>query len=58
MRLKGKGLPEFGGKRRGDLLLRVAVKVPESLSAEEKNLYEQLRKLRPEGTKTDTSGRS
>jgi molecular chaperone DnaJ len=45
LRLKGKGLPEFGEKRKGDLLLRIFVKIPEHLSAEEKSLYEQLRKL-------------
>jgi molecular chaperone DnaJ len=45
LRLKGKGLPEFGDKEKGDILLRIVVKIPERLSPEEKSLYEQLRRL-------------
>jgi molecular chaperone DnaJ len=45
LRLKGKGLPVFGGRRRGDLYLRIGVRVPESLSSEERQLYERLRVL-------------
>jgi molecular chaperone DnaJ len=45
LRLKGKGLPVFGEKRKGDLLLRILVRIPQRLSADEKNLYEQLRKV-------------
>lgn len=46
LRLRGKGLPEFGGGRRGDLYLRIRVRLPERLSAKERALYEQLRELR------------
>lgn len=45
LRLKGKGLPEFGSERHGDLYLRVDVRVPKNLSKEERSLYEQLRAL-------------
>lgn len=45
LRLKGKGLPEFGSKRRGDLLLRMEVRVPERLGAEERKLWERLRAI-------------
>jgi molecular chaperone DnaJ len=45
LRLKGKGLPEFGGGPRGDLYLRVRVRVPERPSTEERELYERLRAL-------------
>jgi molecular chaperone DnaJ len=45
LRLRGKGLPAFGGGRRGDLLVRVEVEVPERVSAEERALYERLRAL-------------
>jgi molecular chaperone DnaJ len=45
LRLKGKGLPLFGGKRRGDLYLRVDVRMPEKLGAEERKLWEQLRAI-------------
>ena len=46
LRLRGKGLPEFGGARRGDLYLRLIVEVPQQLNAEERGLYERLRGLR------------
>lgn len=45
LRMKGKGLPYFGGGRRGDLLLRLRVLIPDHLSAAERKLYEQLRQL-------------
>jgi molecular chaperone DnaJ len=45
LRLKGKGLPEFGSKRRGDLLLRMEVRLPERLGAEERKLWERLRAI-------------
>jgi len=43
LRLRGKGLPHFGGRQRGDQLLRLRVVVPDRLSAAERRLYEQLR---------------
>lgn len=46
LRLRGKGLPHYGGRGRGDLNLRIQVRIPEDLSAEERQLYEQLRALR------------
>lgn len=45
LRLKEKGLPEFGKGRHGELYLRIAVHVPEQLSREERELYERLRML-------------
>ena len=45
LRLTGKGLPEFGGDRRGDLFLRLRVHLPEHLSREQRQLFERLRKL-------------
>lgn len=41
LRLKGKGLPMKGGKR-GDQYLRLQIAVPNTLSAEEKELYQKL----------------
>jgi molecular chaperone DnaJ len=46
LRLRGKGLPEFGSGKYGDLFLRLQAHVPEKLSAEERKLYEQLRALK------------
>lgn len=43
LRLKGKGLPEFGSNQHGDLYLRINLRVPQHLSQEERELYEQLR---------------
>ena len=45
LRIKGKGLPEFGGERFGDMYLRIAVHIPEKLTGEEKKLYEHLRTI-------------
>ncbi|MFQ6013735.1 MAG: J domain-containing protein, partial [Thermoplasmata archaeon] len=41
-RLRGKGLPDLNGSRRGDQLVRVVVKTPKKLSAEEKKLFRRL----------------
>lgn len=45
LRIKGKGLPEFGNARHGELYLRIEVKIPEQLSREEHELYERLRAI-------------
>jgi molecular chaperone DnaJ len=49
LRLRGKGLPRVGGGRRGNLNVRMVVRVPESPSSEERELYERLRKLSAPG---------
>lgn len=43
LRLRGKGLPSFGGASRGDLYVRLQVHVPERLSDRQRQLFEQLR---------------
>jgi molecular chaperone DnaJ len=45
LRVRGKGLPEFGGRQLGDLFLRIRVHIPEHLSTEERDLYQKLRAL-------------
>lgn len=45
LRLRHKGLPNFGHGGRGDLLLRMRLVVPERLGADERRLYEQLRQI-------------
>jgi len=45
LRLQGKGLPRFGDGGRGDLFLRVQLRVPGHLSAQQRRLFEQLRAL-------------
>jgi curved DNA-binding protein len=41
LRLRGLGMPKDGGKR-GDLLAKVCIEIPSSVTAEEKKLWEQL----------------
>jgi molecular chaperone DnaJ len=50
LRLRGKGLQRFGGGGHGDLNLRMQIRIPEKLSAEEHELYQQLRSLGRSGT--------
>ncbi len=58
LRLRGKGLPRFGGDGRGDLFVRVQVKVPAKLNRQERALYERLRSLAAQPTTTTNSKRS
>lgn len=44
LRLKGKGMPRMRGYGKGDLLVRVAVNVPEKLTVQQRDLLEQLAK--------------
>ena len=46
-RLAGQGMPHLGNSSRGDLLAKVKVVLPTSLSAREKELFKQLGELRP-----------
>lgn len=46
-RLAGQGMPQLSSNIRGDLLVRVKVNLPTSLSEEEKSLFARLRELRP-----------
>jgi len=45
LRVKGKGVPFGMNNKRGDLYVRVKVKIPEKLSREEKKVIEELKKL-------------
>ena len=44
-RLRGQGLPQLDSRARGDLLVRVFIEVPGSLSARQKELLEEFAKL-------------
>ncbi|HEX2022269.1 MAG TPA: molecular chaperone DnaJ [Candidatus Thermoplasmatota archaeon] len=44
-RLRGRGLPDLGGRRKGDILAHARVYTPTKLSPEEKALFEELAKL-------------
>ena len=45
LRMRGKGLPYYEGSSRGDLKLRMQIEIPQHISAEERQLYEQLQQL-------------
>jgi DnaJ-class molecular chaperone len=45
-RLKGQGMPRMSGGGRGDLYARIQVVLPQQLSTSERDLFEQLRRLR------------
>jgi len=45
LRMRGKGLPYYEGTSRGDLKLRIQIEIPTHISAEERQLYEQLQAL-------------
>ena len=49
LRLRGKGLPRFGGGSRGDLFIRLQVHVPERLSDRQRRLFEQLKATNTRG---------
>ena len=56
VRLKGKGVPDVSGRRKGDLFVKVQVKTPENLSKEQKALLGKLAELRGENVESvDTS---
>ena len=46
-RLAGKGMPQLGGTKHGDMFANVKVVLPINLTEEEKKLFEKLRSLRP-----------
>ena len=47
-RLAGQGMPHLDKSSRGDLLVKVNITLPAKLTPEEKELFKQLRELRPE----------
>jgi len=46
-RLAGKGMPQLGNTKYGDMFAKVKVVLPTNLTGEEKQLFEKLRSLRP-----------
>tara|TARA_B100000676_G_C18088649_1_gene857405 strand:- start:5667 stop:6797 length:1131 start_codon:yes stop_codon:yes gene_type:complete len=55
-RMKGKGVAQLQGNRRGDQLVTIDVKVPKKLSKEQKILLEQLRDSFPDSDEDDKEG--
>jgi curved DNA-binding protein len=52
-RLKGLGMPHARGDGRGDLYVRVKVVVPSGLTSRERELFEELRRLRRDNPRQD-----
>jgi molecular chaperone DnaJ len=48
LRLKGRGVPDVSGRRRGDLFVRVLVRTPGDLTKDQKALLAKLAELRGE----------
>ena len=46
IKLKGLGMPSMDGKTKGDLVAKVRLVIPEEISDEERELFEQLREAR------------
>lgn len=45
-KINGKGLPRYGSRKRGNLLVQVHVWIPQKLSAEERRLLEEMRGMK------------
>jgi len=48
-RLKQQGMPVMGDTAKGDLIAKIKVVIPDKLTQREKELFEELKKLRPKG---------
>ena len=46
LRLKGKGMPIYGTKSHGDLMVKIQVNLPKNLSKEEEALFKKLKDIR------------
>ena len=56
VRLRGMGMPQLNGHRRGDLLVHLKVLVPRKLSAEQRAAVERAAELQPEPAEGDGGG--
>lgn len=52
-RLRGSGMPRLKGGGTGDQYVRIKVVVPTELSAREREIFEELRRLRPENPRAN-----
>jgi len=52
IKIKGKGMPSLNGSKRGDLLVRPRIVIPQRLSPREKELLEEIADIRKEETYT------
>ena len=55
-RLRGQGVPHLRGRGRGDLRVQVAVQIPDKLSGEQRELFEQLAEVLDDPTAANGKG--
>jgi DnaJ-class molecular chaperone len=55
IRLAGQGMPRFRQQGRGDLYIRLMVQIPSRLTAREKELFAELRRLRQDKARSATA---
>jgi molecular chaperone DnaJ len=48
LRLKGRGVPDLSGRKKGDLFVKVLIRTPDNLSKEQKTLLAKLAEMRGE----------
>ncbi|HEX6308854.1 MAG TPA: molecular chaperone DnaJ [Longimicrobiales bacterium] len=53
LRMRGKGLPHLQGTNRGDLIIRIVVWTPTSLTPEQESLFRQLAKVEAPAERVD-----
>ncbi|OPZ87583.1 MAG: Chaperone protein DnaJ [bacterium ADurb.Bin429] len=53
LRLRGKGMPRLRGEGAGDLYVATRVTVPKELTPRERELIEELARLRPDNPRTE-----
>ena len=58
LRLAGRGLPRFEAPGTGDLYVKIAVHIPERISDQEREIYEQLRALTTQPSDVGPTGPS
>jgi len=46
-RFKGKGIPDVGGRGKGDLLVKVVITTPQHLDKDQRHLFEELARVLP-----------
>jgi DnaJ-class molecular chaperone len=46
IRLKGLGMPSLDARKKGDLIARIRLVIPDDISDDERALFEQLRAIR------------
>jgi len=57
-RLKNKGLPDINSSKKGDFIVSINIHVPDNVTKEEKNLLEEMKKMKHFNVQKQSSGKS